>query len=219
MAGSAFGRWPLLLGAALVLAACQETDRSGRVVGAGPAIAPAGATRAAAGDVEAPDVFEKTENGLWDGRPSLGGIWVAHPDVSSPERVLIQNQANGKTIVGALFRRERANPGPRIQISSDAATELGILAGQPTMLRVVALKRREEAAPEPAPAPAPEPAAAPAPAPAGTTPAAPAPAAEDAAAIAADTGAALATTAEAAGPQPVPEDRPPTSFGRRRDRQ
>ncbi|MEC7965217.1 MAG: SPOR domain-containing protein, partial [Pseudomonadota bacterium] len=31
-------------------------------------------------DIEAPDVFQQTEAGLWDGRPSLGGVWVAHPD-------------------------------------------------------------------------------------------------------------------------------------------
>ena len=37
--------------------------------------------------VEAPDVFQVAEAGLWDGRPSLGGIWVAHPDVTQPERV------------------------------------------------------------------------------------------------------------------------------------
>lgn len=92
-------------------------------------------------DVEAPDVFGATESGLWDGRPSLGGVWVAHPEVATPERVQIRNEATGKTVVGALFRRERENPGPRFQISSDAASALGILAGQPTMLDVVALRR------------------------------------------------------------------------------
>ena len=39
-------------------------------------------------DVEAPGVFQVTEAGLWDGRPSLGGVWVAHPDVTEPERVI-----------------------------------------------------------------------------------------------------------------------------------
>ena len=33
-------------------------------------------------DVERPDIFSVTENALWDGRPSLGGVWVAHPDVT-----------------------------------------------------------------------------------------------------------------------------------------
>lgn len=92
-------------------------------------------------DVEAPDVFQVTEAGLWDGRPSLGGVWVAHPDVSQPERVLIKNTANDKTVTGALFRRERDLPGPALQVSSSAASQLGMLAGSPTRIQVVALRR------------------------------------------------------------------------------
>ena len=99
-------------------------------------------------DVEAPDVFSVSEAGLWDGRPSLGGVWVAHPDVVDPERVIIRNTANNKFVVGALFRREREIPGPRIQASSDAAAALGMLAGAPVQLSVTAL-RREEIQPEP----------------------------------------------------------------------
>lgn len=109
-------------------------------------------------EVEAPEVFQTQEKGLWDGRPSLGGVWVAHPDVTDPERVTIRNLDNGKTVVGALFRRERDNPGPRLQISSDAARELGVLAGKPTAISVVAMKRETiTVAPE-----VPEPTAAPA---------------------------------------------------------
>ncbi|WP_106744546.1 SPOR domain-containing protein [Yoonia maritima] len=99
-------------------------------------------------DVERPDVFEVTDRGLWDGRPSLGGVWVAHPDVSDPERVMIRNPENGKSVIGALFRRERENPGPLLQVSSDAAEELGLLAGAPTELNVVALRRVEIEVPE-----------------------------------------------------------------------
>ncbi|WP_170758947.1 SPOR domain-containing protein [Ruegeria lacuscaerulensis] len=102
--------------------------------------------------VEAPEVFEVTEAGLWDGRPSLGGIWVAHPDVSQPERVVIKNPTNDKSVTGALFRRERNLPGPALQLSSEAAEKLGILAGSPTKVQVVALRRKpveiEEAVPE-----------------------------------------------------------------------
>jgi len=94
-------------------------------------------------DVEAPEVFQVTENGLWDGRPSLGGVWVAHPDVTDPERVIIRNPANDKFVIGALFRRERENPGPRLQVSSDAAATLGMLAGAPASLNVTALRREE----------------------------------------------------------------------------
>ena len=77
-------------------------------------------TRAAATvieqDVEAPDVFAVNEPGLWDGRPSLGGVWVAHPEVADAERVIIRNTGNGQSVVGGLFRREVDNPGPRIQV-------------------------------------------------------------------------------------------------------
>ncbi len=104
------------------------------------AAAPA-ATRLIERDVEAPDVFQVTEAGLWDGRPSLGGVWVAHPDVADPERVIIRNSANGKFVIGALFRRERDIPGPRLQTSSDAAAALGMLAGAPVELNVTALRR------------------------------------------------------------------------------
>ena len=94
-------------------------------------------------DVEAPDVFQVSEDGLWDGRPSLGGVWVAYPDVADPERVMIRNSNTGKSVVGALFRRERETPGPSLQVSSDAAEALGMLAGQPANLSVVALRKEE----------------------------------------------------------------------------
>mgnify|MGYP001794978501 FL=1 len=103
-------------------------------------------------DVESPDVFSANEAGLWDGRPSLGGVWVAHPDVTDPERVIIRNSDNDKFVVGAVFRRERDIPGPRLQISSDAAEALGMLAGAPAELNVTAL-RKEEVALEPEVAP------------------------------------------------------------------
>ena len=101
-------------------------------------------------DVEAPEVFSTSESGLWDGRPSLGGVWAAHPDVNDPERVIIRNQSNGKFVIGALFRREREIPGPRIQVSSDAAEALGMIAGQPVALNITALRREEVAADAPA---------------------------------------------------------------------
>lgn len=101
-------------------------------------------------DVEAPEVFQVTEAGLWDGRPSLGGVWVAHPDAKDPERVIVRNASNDKFVIGALFRREREIPGPRIQVSSDAAAALGLLAGAPVELNVTAL-RREAVEQEPAP--------------------------------------------------------------------
>jgi rare lipoprotein A len=131
------------IGLALALSACESDGFSQREASrAGSALdltAPAGA-RAVERDVPAPEVFDVTETGLWDGRPSLGGIWVAHPTARDPERVIIRNTQTEAEVIGALFRRERENPGPRFQISSEAAGVLGILAGQPTTIQVIALR-------------------------------------------------------------------------------
>lgn len=92
-------------------------------------------------EVEKPGVFQATARGLWDGRPSLGGLWVAHVDTGQPERVIMVNIATGAEVKGALFRRERGNPGPPFQLSSSAAAALGILAGVPSEIRVTAIRR------------------------------------------------------------------------------
>lgn len=144
----------LTLVAALGLSACNDTggfSLGGAGTGADGATPAATRMVQTERDVERPDVFEVTDRGLWDGRPSLGGIWVAHPDVEAPERVIIRNPENGKSVVGALFRRERENPGPLLQVSSDAAQALDLLAGAPTELSVVALRREEIEVPEEAP--------------------------------------------------------------------
>ncbi|MGH1355773.1 MAG: SPOR domain-containing protein [Thalassovita sp.] len=152
-------RMTLLVGAMAVLTACE--DGNFQFLNKKPADeGSSGGTRSVKlieRDVEAPDVFQVTEAGLWDGRPSLGGVWVAHPDVIEPERVIIRNSTNDKFVIGALFRRERENPGPRLQVSSDAATALGVLAGKPVQLNVTALRREQiEETPPPAPASAPD---------------------------------------------------------------
>lgn len=145
----------IILLSCLALAACDENGQP--LFGApenttqAEGTAPSGEPQVVEQDVERPDVFSATEAGLWDGRPSLGGVWVSYPDVPEPERVIIRNTSNGQSVIGALFRREREVPGPRIQVSSDAAVELGMLAGQPVEVEVVAL-RREEVVIEPDPA-------------------------------------------------------------------
>lgn len=189
-----------------------------------PAVAPARSVRLVDRDVEAPEVFQTTADALWDGRPSLGGVWVASPDTKDPERVIMRNPANGKFVIGALFKRERDNPGPPLQISSDAADALGILAGQTTKIDVTALRREEAPAARPdagAPIldaaetvsaeaiPQTEPAAA-----APATPAKPAKPAKgaqpaaDAAAIASETAAALATPTAPAAAKPAAPAKP-----------
>ena len=133
-----YGAMPFVL--ILGLAACEEGGLLERDATAANPAATATATSSVTQDVEVPEVFAAEELGLWDGRPSLGGVWVAHPDVTDPERVRITNKVTGERIEGALFRRERDAPGPRLQVSSEAASALGILAGQPTELSVVAIR-------------------------------------------------------------------------------
>ncbi|MEZ5714848.1 MAG: SPOR domain-containing protein [Paracoccaceae bacterium] len=204
------GRGVVALSLALSLAACEDGAKIGDIFKKKPdsgtaeetAAKPKRAGKTTERDVEAPEVFQASEAGLWDGRPSLGGVWVAHPDVTEPERVIIRNEASGKFVVGALFRRERENPGPRLQVSSDAADALGMLAGQPMKLNVTALKR-EEVQEEPV---AEETAALEAPAEVEAQPLDPIAGAE-AAIKQAETGGATATAAAAAEP-PKPAAKP-----------
>jgi cell division septation protein DedD len=151
MAGLAFARVALLSATVLSLAACQPGQNpfargsGGAADGTAGAAAPT-SVKLVDRDVEAPEVFQVTDQALWDGRPSLGGVWVASPDAVDPERVILRNTANGKFVIGALFKREAFNPGPKLQISSDAADALGMLAGQPAQVSVIALRREEIAA-------------------------------------------------------------------------
>lgn len=169
---AARGRMLIAALAMVLVAGCDEGGNFALLQTGGDgqtATAEAGtrSTRLVERDVEAPEVFQATDMGLWDGRPSLGGVWVAYPDVEAPERVIIRNTANGKFVIGALFRRQREVPGPAFQVSSDAAAALGLVAGAPQQLNVTALRREEAPAEETGNAPedngdaAPEAAAAP----------------------------------------------------------
>jgi hypothetical protein len=144
-------RSALLLLGGPALAGCDGLGVPG-VAGVGVT---SGAAAPASAHVDSPEVFRVAEPGLWDGRPSLGGICVAHLDVIDPERVRIVNATNGQGVIGALFRRERDLPAPALQVSSNAAEALGMLAGAPTALDVKALRRQDApAAPAEEPAPA-----------------------------------------------------------------
>jgi cell division septation protein DedD len=143
-------RTGLALAMLVGLAACEDFEGLDFLNGAGAEEELSAVTPVAGDvterDVEAPEIFSANEPGLWDGRPSLGGVWVAYPGIKDPERVIIRNTENDQFVIGALFRRERENPGPKLQMSSDAAQALGMLAGQPAEISVVAL-RKEEVAP------------------------------------------------------------------------
>ncbi|MCW1919360.1 SPOR domain-containing protein [Rhodobacter sp. KR11] len=147
---SAAARRPLALllagVACLALTACEM----GAGGGSTETSAPATSARLVDRDVEAPEIFQTEDKALWDGRPSLGGVWVASSDAKDPERVILRNPANGKFVIGGLFRREEALPGPKLQLSSDAAQALGLLAGEPATVSVTALRREEAPVAEPA---------------------------------------------------------------------
>lgn len=175
-------------------------------------------TRMVETEVEDPAAFRIRDKGLWDGRPTFGGVWVAYPEIATPERVVVRNAETGREVNGAVYRRDPGFVGPAIELSSDAAAALGMLAGVPANLEIIALRKKEvvvlkEPEPEtgqqvperraaPEPAPQPEPAqSAPEPAPAAP------PAAEPAKA---PTQEAAATPAPApAAPPPQPADRDP----------
>ena len=99
-------------------------------------------------DIEAPDIFQLTEPGQWDGTPSSGGVWISHPEASEPGRVIIRNETNGAFVMGALYPRKANTSGPRLQVSSEAAAALGMTSGVPASLDVVALRRENGPAPD-----------------------------------------------------------------------
>jgi cell division septation protein DedD len=182
-----------------VTADASAADAGAAATVAAAAPAPSSrSTRLVDRDVEAPEIFQTTDTALWDGRPSLGGVWIASPDATDPERVILRNPANGNFVIGALFRRERDNPGPKLQISSDAAEALGVLAGQPAQISVTALRREETPAAAPSVA-----------APVLDTAETIDPVAEDGADIAAGAAAALEETT----PAPAAETAAPAAGG------
>ncbi len=159
MAGMKRNSWIVAGLATLVLGGCVPGTANGPqaaattgdlAVGGTAAVAPAATSvRLVDHDVEAPEVYQATDKGLWDGRPSLGGVWVASSDAKTPERVIMRNPANGKFVIGGLFQRDASLPGPKLQLSSDAADALGLVAGQPAVVKVTALRRNETPAPTP----------------------------------------------------------------------
>jgi len=54
-------------------------------------------------DEEQPDIFQATDLAMWDGRPTLGDIWVSVPGAFQPERVMIRHDETGLEIKGAMF--------------------------------------------------------------------------------------------------------------------
>jgi len=96
---------------------------------------------------EKPEILDISTTVIWDGGQTLGGNWISHPDAASPERVLIKNISNGKSIVGAVFQQtKKMNTGSAL-ISSDAAKALSIAQNEKTRVQIVAVRAPESSDP------------------------------------------------------------------------
>ena len=95
---------------------------------------------------EKPEILDISAFVFWNGEQTLGGNWISHPDVDSPERVLIKNIANGKSIVGAIFQQTKKLNTGSAKISSDAAKSLNISKNEKTEVKIIAVKKAKSAA-------------------------------------------------------------------------
>lgn len=137
---------PILAGA-LLLGGCDLLQRANPVTVGNEA-----SISTVERDVEAPEVYDATQAGTWDGRASMGGVWVAVEDTIDPERVIIRNPSNGNFVIGTMFAKARAIEQSGMQVSADAAAALGVAPGTPTSLQVTALRREAPAQQEIRPA-------------------------------------------------------------------
>ena len=96
---------------------------------------------------EKPEILDISASVIWDGNQTLGGNWISHLDVASPERVLIKNISNGKAIVGAVFQQTKKTKTGSTLISSDAAKALDIAQNEKTKVQIVAVRAPESSDP------------------------------------------------------------------------
>ena len=96
---------------------------------------------------EKPEILDISAAVIWDGNQTLGGNWISHPGVDSPERVLIKNIANGKSVVGAIFQQTKKMKSEPALISSDAAKALDIAQNERTEVQIVAIRVPDSTAP------------------------------------------------------------------------
>ena len=89
---------------------------------------------------EKPKILNISTSVIWDGQQTLGGNWVSHPAVITPEKVLIKNTSNGKAIVGAVFQHANSLKQDTAIISSDAANSLSISKNDITEISIVAVR-------------------------------------------------------------------------------
>ena len=98
---------------------------------------------------EKPEILDISASVIWNGEQTLGGNWVSHPNVDSPERVSIKNISNGKSIIGAIFQQTKKIKTEPAIISSDAAKALDIVQNEPTNVQIIAIRVIGETSPKP----------------------------------------------------------------------
>ncbi|MFT6226538.1 MAG: hypothetical protein ACJARE_000932 [Paracoccaceae bacterium] len=128
-----------------------------------------GADGGVAGGVDRPPMirdaalFFAEAQTLWDGLPSMGGVWAAHPGIGRAMVVEAVNLDTGRSMRLPALRLNQRPGRPVIQLSAEAALALGMAPGRLTMVRLTGL-RAKPASPAPgavetfviaAPAPAP----------------------------------------------------------------
>lgn len=86
---------------------------------------------------EMPGLLAETALLRWDGRPTLPGLWVAHPQALRAGRVRLRNLRTGTVVDAALLPRRSAAAHP--VLSAEAADALGLLPDVPSPVRMVAL--------------------------------------------------------------------------------
>ena len=91
-------------------------------------------------DVEAPEIFNAEGLAYWDGQSSLGGVWITHPNIDQPTRVIIKDKYGNSSVIGAIFNRSSDTDEKRMLLSSEAAASLGIKADENRIISVTALR-------------------------------------------------------------------------------
>lgn len=82
----------------------------------------------------APEMLRLSGTAVWDGRPTLGGLWIARPGAES-HRVLVETRSGS----AAAMLLPNMSGDRRFQLSSDLAGVLGVSAAREMPVRVTAL--------------------------------------------------------------------------------
>ncbi|MFT6773176.1 MAG: hypothetical protein ACJA1L_000884, partial [Paracoccaceae bacterium] len=106
----------------------------------GPRSAPARAPRSAPPPARGatPDraVFFAEAATLWDGLPSMGGAWIAHPAADPGLMVEALNLETGRSLRAPALRLAERAGHPPIQLSAEAALALGMSPGRLARVRL-----------------------------------------------------------------------------------